>query len=439
MEKQQSPKFLRQRKLLTVLPVLAFPFLTLMFWALGGGRVNSAIAGEKIDPGFNIELPGANNKAEPFDKMAYYEEAQKDSAKLLKLMKSDPYYDSRAQENLSAVAQTDYAEDDSPYESSSYGYSRAAPDYGLSDPQDPNEKKVYEKIHLLQAALDKADEADSDVPVTVASGQAQGSLMGGDLDRLEQMMQTMQGGKEEDPELIQLHSMLESILDIQHPERVQQKLQETSREHKGQVYAVSATPAADLISVLDAQQPEARFASTSGSEQHGFFSLDDNLPGVFGENLAIGAVVHETQTYVNGSTVKLRLIADVYINGVLIPKDQFIYGTAALNGDRLTVHIESLRYGNSLFPVALSVYDMDGMPGISIPGAISRDVAKQSGDQALQGLGMTSLDPSLGAQAASAGIELTKNLLSKKIKLVKVQVKAGYQVLLKDEKQKQNN
>jgi len=45
----------------------------------------------------------------------------------------------------------------------------------------------------------------------------------------------------------------------------------------------------------------------------------------------------------------------------------------------------------------------------------------------------------LGAQAASAGIETARDLISKKVKLVKVTVKAGYQVLLRDEKQKQNN
>jgi hypothetical protein len=34
------------------------------------------------------------------------------------------------------------------------------------------------------------------------------------------------------------------------------------------------------------------------------------------------------------------------------------------------------------------------------------------------------------------GIEAAKSLLSKKVKLIKVVVKAGYQVLLYDEKQK---
>jgi hypothetical protein len=49
------------------------------------------------------------------------------------------------------------------------------------------------------------------------------------------------------------------------------------------------------------------------------------------------------------------------------------------------------------------------------------------------------LDDSWGAQAAGVGIEAAKTLFSKKAKLIKVVVKAGYQVLLHDEQQKQNN
>ena len=42
------------------------------------------------------------------------------------------------------------------------------------------------------------------------------------------------------------------------------------------------------------------------------------------------------------------------------------------------------------------------------------------------------MDPSLKAQAAAAGISAAKTLLSRKVKQVKVMVKAGYKVLLKD-------
>jgi len=109
---------------------------------------------------------------------------------------------------------------------------------------------------------------------------------------------------------------------------------------------------------------------------------------------------------------------------------------AALKGERLEIKIENLQYHGSIFPVQLSVYDTDGIEGIYIPGAINRDVAKASADSSIQTLGLTGINDSWGAQAAGMGIEAAKSLMSKKVKLVKVAVKAGYRVLLYDEKQK---
>ncbi|MEI9808557.1 MAG: hypothetical protein WDO16_12190 [Bacteroidota bacterium] len=63
---------------------------------------------------------------------------------------------------------------------------------------------------------------------------------------------------------------------------------------------------------------------------------------------------------------------------------------------------------------------------------------KQSADQTIQSLELASLDPSLKVQAANAGIQTAKSLLTKRTKLVKVTVKAGYQVLLKDDNKEQN-
>jgi conjugative transposon TraM protein len=115
---------------------------------------------------------------------------------------------------------------------------------------------------------------------------------------------------------------------------------------------------------------------------------------------------------------------------VHIPSGNFVYGLATLNNERLQIEISSIRYGNSIYPVKLQVYDLDGLRGVYIPGAITRDVAKQSADNSMQLMELSSMDPSLKGQAAAAGINTVKSLLSKKVKMVKVSVKAGYRVLL---------
>jgi hypothetical protein len=101
-----------------------------------------------------------------------------------------------------------------------------------------------------------------------------------------------------------------------------------------------------------------------------------------------------------------------------------------LNGERLTVDITSIQFNNSIYPVALSLYDVDGLEGIYVPGAIARDAAKKSSGQTLQEVQLNSLDPSLEVQAASVGIEAAKGMLTKKTRLIQVTAKAGYKVFL---------
>ena len=436
-QKTQSPKMLRQRKFLLILPLLVLPFMTLMFWSLGGGKIENTEAQPLMNKGFNMDLPDAYLKDDkPLDKMSYYDKAASDSSKLEELMKNDPNY--RKQNSLNN--DIDKIKTNGISVSGNYGRSGAlmTSPYGSGISQDSNEAKVYRKLAELNEAMNRVA-APTIEPAEDASNQRSENTQvnTSDIDRLEQMMQSLNQPNGEDPELQQLNNMLEKILDIQHPDRVQEKIRQTSETRKGQVFAVSTTSNDTPVSLLDNRVGINR-TSINQSQQNGFYSLDESAPTDDTQN-AIPAVIHETQTLVAGSTVKLRLVNDVYINGILIPKDNFLFGEATLNDERLGIKINSMRYQNSLFPVQLSVYDMDGMDGIYIPGAITRDVAKQSAERAIQGIELTTLDPSLGAHAASAGIEAARDLISKKVKLVKVTVKSGYQVLLRDEKQKQNN
>jgi conjugative transposon TraM protein len=438
--KPQTPKFLRQRKFFMVLPLLMLPFMTFMFWALGGGKMENVKANAEVQKGFNMTLPDAYLKEDKsLNKMSYYDKADSDSAKAKKLMKSDPYYNNR--EDFDGDREEANSIDTSFFQ---YRYKiknsglKTSP-YSSSLYNDPNEAKVYEKLDQLNKVLNNPPISEvKPGDQSSYNHRETASVKSEDVDRLEQMMQTMNESHVNDPEMQQLNSILEKILDIQHPDRLSEKTKQTSEERKGKVFPVTAKDPSDFVSLLDNDSFNKVHHDTDirlSNQSNAFYSFED-LTVLNESPNAIEAVIHETQTLVNGSTVKLRLTNDVYINGVLIPKDNFLFGTASLNGERLNIKISSIRFHNSLFPVELSVYDMDGIDGIYIPGAISRDVAKQSIDRSTQGLGLTTLDPSLGAQAANAGIEAARNLLSKKVKLIKVTVKAGYRVLLKSDQQK---
>ena len=243
--------------------------------------------------------------------------------------------------------------------------------------------------------------------------------------------------------------MLETILDIQNPQRVQQKLQAQSEQNKRQVFAVEQ-PRENIVSVLERKnefpvmlnelnQDSMPATLQAYMQSNHFYGLNDELNTSQQEQHAISAVIQEDQTLVTGATVQLRLLENIFIAGMPIPTNQLVYGQATLNGERLQITITSISYQQHILPVALSVYDQDGIKGINVPGAITRDVAKRSAAQSAQGLGaINTLDPSLGSQAVSAGLTMAQNLVGKSAKLVRVSVKAGYQVLLKDDHVKDN-
>ena len=421
---QRSQAFLRKRKMMLVLPLLIIPFLTMAFWALGGGQGKQITIVAK-QQGLNLNLPDSKLKDENLtDKLSFYDKADKDSLKMEEWMRSDPYYKPKQDtsifpvneiEQITQTTATKYNQrlNPSPYESS----------------ENNPEQKLLQKLSLLQREINNHSDTDINKHEHIYPANHDDEFSN-EVDRLENMLQVMNKPNIEDPEMKQLNNTLEKIMDIQHPQRIKDKLKEKSLQQKEVVFAVNTQPAFTNISLLDTVKRKM-------SSEVSFYGIKNNQQNDEGNN-AIEAVVHSNQVLVNGAVIKLRLITDIYINGVLIPKGNYANGIASLNNERLEIEINSIRYGNNLFPVKLEVYDLDGLPGIYIPGAITRDVAKQSADNSLQMMELTTLDPSLKAQAAAAGVNTVKSLLSRKAKQVKVTVKAGYKVLLRDKNTEQS-
>jgi len=420
MKEKHSAKFLRQRKMMLVLPVLIIPFVTMGFWALGGGQGKTKNDLAENSKGLNLQLPDANLKDDKnADKLSFYNEADADSLKRDELLRNDPYYkDSIFSRNNSVIPD---AENSGSSKLLHSGLNQSPYDKTA----DANEQRIYQKINEInkqinQPYISPQTNSNPNQPNTNNDSNEQFS---NEVDRLQDMMQQMNSSPEADPEMQQLNGTLEKILDIQHPDRVKEKLKEKSLKNEEQVFVVTKQSMNDNISLLDT-------GKSKKDAENKFFGVEKNIDSE--EQNAIEAVVHQTQTLVNGAVVKMRLLNDIYINGSSIPKGNFVFGIAELKDERLEININSIRNNNSIFPVKLEVFDMDGLPGIYIPGAISRDVGKQTTDNGLQQLELTSMDPSFKAQAAATGINAAKSLLSKKVKQIKVLVKAGYKVLLRD-------
>ncbi len=413
--KPNTKQFIQKRRFVMVLPLLVTPFLTLIFWALGGGQGTATYGMKTENAGLNLELPNAQFEKgdDSWDKLSLYQKAQRDSIKYNEAKRNDPYF------KLPPLKESQ----DTTKKPGGVNTSLGKKDHSI----DENEERVNKKLAELYKNLNNSDPEQKSRRQSEVTPKHE-EVLSNDVERLEAMMEMMQSNGSEDEEMKEIQSVLDKILDIQHPQRVKERLKATGRTDTTSAFGVSPAN----------EQSVGIFGNTSSIDpsaypqtQNRFFGVID-LSKVEKAPTAIEAEVYDAQTLVSGSVIKLKLIKDIYVNGVLIPKNQFIHGTCALNGERLQVEINSIRNGTSIYPVLLSVFDLDGLEGIHIPGAIARDVAKQSSNQALQDIQLGTMNPSIEVQAASAGIETVKNLVSKKTKLIKVSVKAGYKVLLID-------
>lgn len=452
-----SQQFLRQRQMLLLAPLVMVPFIVLTFWSLDGGKASAKANDAKVaeQRGINTNMPAANLTAnEPTDKMSLYAQAKKDS---LDKRINTPVTDTN---NLQKIGQTT---------ASKYGQGPVVNNTGLNPSpvqprgyKDPNEEKVKRKLNELYQQMGQTGNVNPGV------GSSNMAIPNGDdeetnkqLAQIHQSMKELSADKgADDPEMQQLNGMLDKIMDVQNPQRVRERLREKSLLNKEAVYPVSASNDEGHVSIIrqtSYNQASGKYqnspkvpAGMPGSykpkyqnrpaysvtgpqvKRNSFYGLGNANNSLSAEPNAIGAVVHQNQTLVTGATVKLRLLSDIYVNGVRISKNNFIFGVASINGERLNISINSVRFQNSLFPVSLSAFDLDGLSGIYIPGAIERDASKDAAAQGLQGVDYSTLDPSITAQAASAAVTGAKGLLSKKIRLVKVNIKANYRVLLLD-------
>ncbi len=387
MGKSNSQKFLKQRRFWTLLPVIVFPFMTILFWLLGGGSgTQNAI---QIKSGLNTHLPDANLKSQSaLDKLSFYVMADRDSVKREEQVRMDP------------------------------NFQDAVPSRERTEPiiSEKGSELIRNKIGKLQRQTDETTyHAQTHKKETVENS--------GEVERLQMMMEQI-SQKRSDPEIDALNGTLDKLLELQNPTHVKK---DVPFAKKDKLFTVTTK---------GSNADNSFFGKDSESNIGGFLSdTDDNKDFVKG---AITAVVHSEQILVNGSVIKLRLLQEVFVNGQPIPAGSFVFGNASLINERMKVFISSIRFQDHLYPVGLSVFDMDGIEGIHIPGSGARESVKQSADQGLQSVGGMSFDPSLKAQAAAAGVNAAKSLLSKRIKQERVTVKSGYKVLLREENDKTN-
>ncbi len=143
-------------------------------------------------------------------------------------------------------------------------------------------------------------------------------------------------------------------------------------------------------------------------------------------------MIDGNQKVAPGGVVNLRLRDTITLNGITIPKGQSLSGSCIITNQRLLLDIKNIRLGTAIIPVNLTVFALDGLPGINAPEAELGEAAVNGANGALANMEFLSMDQSFTTQAATAGINAAKGLLGKKAKKIRVKLKGDQVVLLRN-------
>ncbi len=178
----------------------------------------------------------------------------------------------------------------------------------------------------------------------------------------------------------------------------------------------------NVVSTLSAQTADRGFNTSVGTTK----SIGKNT---------IAAVIAGDQSVTNGQAVKLRTVEPMWIGNRLVPRNTAIVGEARLQGERLEVEITSVECEGSVYEIELQVYDSDGQEGINIPNSMESDALHEIGANMGSTMGSSiNISTDAGAQIVSdvgrGLINGVSQYLTKKMRTVKVHLKAGYRVML---------
>lgn len=160
----------------------------------------------------------------------------------------------------------------------------------------------------------------------------------------------------------------------------------------------------------------------------------------------IKAIIDEDVKAVDGSRVRLRLLDDIEIGDVMMPKGSYIYAImSGFGSQRVKGSVKSIMLDDEIIKVSLSIYDTDGLEGLYVPGSSFRETTKEVASGAMNGnmnMNQGTAGNSLsqwGMQAVQNAYQRTTNAVSKSIRKNSAKLKYGTFVYLVNGKEKKND
>ena len=235
MQKDQRKK----RIALVMLVTFILFIVSLSSWWLLGKKESSENIITTNGQAFNTKLPDANLKESGKNKLEIYMQAEKDSAKL------------KEQEKKDALVKHLYnpgPPDDDVFSEEYPPKKKKEPSYHRRSSVEQNEKKVNNRLEKLYAALNDKSETNADNPFPGRQDKYS-SVYDDNVAQLEKLLQQVQHtDADSNPEMKQVESMLDKVLDIQHPERVKERLSKNTTKLKENVLLVAISNTDSVVS-----------------------------------------------------------------------------------------------------------------------------------------------------------------------------------------------
>ncbi|WP_286767755.1 MULTISPECIES: conjugative transposon protein TraM [Sphingobacterium] len=203
---------------------------------------------------------------------------------------------------------------------------------------------------------------------------------------------------------------------------------------------VSFTPTRkNIVSALYREPSDSAFAADwSQTKNRGFYTAGSTEEVIQPKN-SIKACVHEAQTVVGETGVRLRLLEPAKTPQRTIPKGTIVTANAKFQNGRLQLKVTSVELEGNIIPVDITIYDLDGQQGLYVPYSPEMNaLTEMAGNMSQTGGTSVMLTQNAGQQVAadlSRGVvQGISGYFAKKVRTPKVMLKAGYQVFLVSKK-----
>ena len=181
------------------------------------------------------------------------------------------------------------------------------------------------------------------------------------------------------------------------------------------------------------EEEEAQVVRRIRQSSDYFHTVSENDP----QPDLIKAIIDEDIKAVDGSRVRLRLLDDVEIGSLYMPKGSYIYAImGSFSTQRVKGSVKSILLYDEIIKVNLSLYDTDGLEGLYVPSSSFRETARDVASGAVgssMSIGQGSYGNSLsqwGMQAVQNAYQRTTSAVGKVIRKNTAHLKYGTFVYL---------